>query len=254
MRALQKDDYLKFWDWLSGLRDLRVGREPEHDERRRLPRLRCYYRIKVRSSGYPHPLEAYVVEINSQGLRFHLKQSLPIGQHIELIYDSGKSISSMFVEVVWSQTRTTGQTLIGCLFDTQKDLSQTWAGHILEQLGFPSSNVLESLPPRQTIRYPAEIPAVAHCSDTSWKVTTVDIGAGGALVETSEPLPEDVTLEFFNPPGFKGRMRLVSKRLASRPSGKHNGTLCHLQWVYLTPQETRDLGKVLFAVLKSRSD
>lgn len=246
---------MKFWEWLNGLRELRVSREIEHDERRRLPRLRCYYRIRIRSMGYDKPLDGYVVEINSQGLRFHTTHQLSVGQRLELIYDSGKAPSSLMVTVVWTQTRLSGQTLIGCIFDLDKELSQTWAGHILNQLGFPSAKDLELLPPRQTIRYPAEIPAVAHGSTQSWKVITVDIGAGGALVETESHLPEDVTLEFNNPPGLRGRLRLVSRRLAVRPSARAGGSvLCHLQWVYLTPQETRDLGKILFAALKSRSE
>lgn len=258
---------MKFFQWLAGLRELRIARSVELDERRRLPRLRCYFKIDALDSngaGY----EAYLVEMNSQGVRFHCAHEFSIGQTLQLYYHNFNSPlarvapvkagevqapPSLPVRVIWSQNRRNTNSLMGCEFLLPPgELRESWAGYILQQLGFPVDQDPQSLSARQSIRYPAQIKARVRTQTATFEVQVLDLGAGGALVETDSSLPEDVALEIVDPPGLSSRLRLVCRCLNCRPSPEGR-MLCHLQWVYLTPMETRQLGVILFHLLRKGS-
>ena len=243
---------MKILQWLSGLRGLRIGRT-EHDERRRVPRLRCYFKVEAEAQSLPTQ-EAYVVEMNTQGLRFHCSHNYRIGQALHLRYPNPKPISSIPVKVIWSQNRRNANALMGCQFLLPPDqMKESWAGYILHQLGFPVEQDPDTLAARQAIRYPAQLEAMVQTAEATFPLTVLDLGAGGALVETKNPLPEDVVLDILDPPGLSAKLRLVCRCLNSRPSPVEGRVLCHLQWVYLTPQETKKLGVLLIQLLRQGS-
>ena len=253
---------MKFFQWLTGLRELRVARSLDHDERRRLPRLRCYFKIQVQDAGRQNH-EAFLVEMNSQGVRFHCAQEFQSGQTLHLHYCFAPTVpakagpkggSSLPVRVIWNRNRRHTNALMGCEFLLPPEqLRESWAGQILQQLGFPVGQDPRTLSARQSIRYPAHIiKARVQAPTLTTDVKVLDLGAGGALVETDVALPEDVVLEIIDPPGLTNRLRMVCRCLNCRP-GPDKKVLCHLQWVYLTPHETRQLGVLLFHLLRGES-
>ena len=84
-------------------------------------------------------------------------------------------------------------------------------------------------------------------------ITVLDIGRGGALIESTGEIGEGAILELPEPPGLSAKLRLVCRCINVRLSPVEGRLLCHLKWVYLTPDETKKLGLVLSRLATSQS-
>ncbi|MCA9793750.1 MAG: PilZ domain-containing protein [Candidatus Eremiobacteraeota bacterium] len=152
------------------------------EERRRRLRVRCYVKVDLGEVG-----RGIVTDLSMEGVRIKLSQPLAEGDEVSIRYhESGQG--DVRCRTVWTKQERE-QTVAGLAYhDSGENMRRSWVKYVLEGLGFDESKTFQR---RKHIRAEASIPARV-LSEPRQKGRVLNIGMGGALLETDTPLvPED---------------------------------------------------------------
>jgi len=152
-------------------------------ERRRTTRVDCCYQVECQ--GQAERFQASVINMGLGGLRLLTDHRLQPTDSVKIQQASG---GLMTVEVVWSRPRSPGEGFeAGVVY--REDLQQmedSWVKIALKRLGFESSSLFER---RRSPRFALSVDCNLVLGGVSFPCLMADLGLGGALVETSTPIP-----------------------------------------------------------------
>ncbi|MBM3460562.1 MAG: PilZ domain-containing protein [Armatimonadetes bacterium] len=192
-------------DILQGFRSLvftRLHAAHPPDQRRHLTRLRCLYRVSIRA--VQQDLRATVVDMGLQGMKVEVPQRLPAGALVSVRYlgsGTGRAfaLDAVTCRVMWCRKKRFLKTIeVGLAYqDTDANMEKSWVKYILRQIGFDIQSILDR---RKAVRVHALLRAdvtAAEGHGPPAEATVMNLGAGGALVETGQrvPLGRQVLLE-----------------------------------------------------------
>ncbi len=181
------------------------------EDRRQVIRLRCRYSVYI--IYRKKPLEATVVDMGVKGLRLDILHRLkpdsqvavlyraavrqkPVisAEDIEKDYQAAVADHGVVCRVAWCRRDPySGQIQTGIEFDdTPERMAKSWVKTILKETGFDRDSIHQK---RKNVRVPASIKY--ECDTISQGLargTVLNLGAGGALLQAEQELPDGVNL------------------------------------------------------------
>lgn len=180
-------------DILQGFRALVLARSTAEapDQRRRLTRLRCLYRVACSSEG--EDFRATVVDMGLKGMRLEVPRRLPAGALVSVRYlgsstaDRRFSVDTVHTRILWCRKKRFLRTIeIGVAYhDSEANMERSWVKYILRQIGFDIQSILDR---RKAVRVQALLRADLKGGRGLSEGTVINLGAGGALFETQTPV------------------------------------------------------------------
>ena len=151
-------------------------------ERRNTMRVDCCYQVEcTRPEG---SFKASVINMGLGGMRLLSAQEL---QAEECFSVQQADMGSLSVRVVWCRPRSTGDNFeTGVVYrDGLEQLENSWVKGALRRLGFETRSLYER---RRTLRARISVQADLTLAGKVYGCTMLDLGLGGALVETPKPI------------------------------------------------------------------
>jgi hypothetical protein len=151
-------------------------------ERRNTTRVDCCYQVEC---GHPQgSFRASVVNMGLGGMRLLCNQELQAEDCLSL---RQADMGSLSVRVVWCRARTSGDNFeCGVVYsDSLEQLENSWVKGALRRLGFEAKSLYER---RRTLRARTSVDADLSLAGKVYSCTILDLGLGGALVETARPI------------------------------------------------------------------
>lgn len=226
------------------------------EERRSLIRLRCRIPVTVASESEVH--QAVVTDLGVKGLQVKVATRLRPDDAIQVSHAAAPAEfehATLRCRVKWSRKRRMDrENLVGVVFEEPPEVVEnSWVRYVLNALGLDAEHVFQR---RSHIRVPASIMADIYSLDRhrldSGQV--VNLGVGGALLQTPERLQEglDVLVEL----GPYARLPVLGVRgrvLRSRGDSDLRAFLHCLQFCDPGPDEMSALGDYVIYLLKEAS-
>jgi hypothetical protein len=219
-------------------------------EKRRSLRVRSYAKVELELEGELH--KAVVTEIGVDGLRLKI-MDIPLDQAQELVISaqiSEEELESGPVRAAVAWTQKNGRdTIAGCRFvDSRENMRRSWVRFLLQEIGFDESRIYQR---RKHLRVDSAIPArlienqVGVCDGK-----VVNLGIGGALVETAEALTKGSSLELeMSLWRILPTLRLPARVLDSRPDALSGQHLSSLQFANLESPQIKTLGNYIINMI-----
>ena len=233
-------------DLIQGLLRL-VPREVPTEERRETLRLYCDVEVLLWIEGQIH--QAKVLDVHMTGLCLESLEPLKAGQKVSLARDDfGHPWEG---RVLWCKPRNKAKGyLIGVGYPSDPEmLRNSWLQPALLAVGFQSELLGEK---RRLLRVPCkEMPCILSGLDgeTSLTARLRNLSLGGAQLETSQALPEKLSLQLLTE-AKKGIPKLeVRAKVIYAHEAKDGTWLCGLRF---QAREEADIRKVMAALLTSR--
>ena len=149
-------------------------------ERRQTTRIECCYQVLC-----SHPVdswEASVVDMGLGGLRLRSARAAETGDRL-VLRQTDNAFGDIQVEVVWARQVEDSQREFGVVYRCDvESMERSWAKDALRRLGFEKSALYER---RRHVRRQTTASATLQINPSqSAEATILDLGLGGALVET----------------------------------------------------------------------
>ena len=225
-------------DFLNGFLSLVQGKGDSwaFEERRKgLIRLRCHYKCMISQDQQRVP--STITDLGQGGLALTTSQPLNIGQKL-LVFcpfiDLEGPCAAVQGTVCWSRT-------LGALHKAGLSYtvnSDSWVYAILQMLGFPEQKGASQ---RRWARADCSLPA--QIGEFSVKVH--NLGVGGALIESPQPLPEGPSPIVIGP-----YLKLQPLHLEGAVNHQRNEALQGFEFHNLTQPQVKLLGLYLKALLR----
>lgn len=256
-------------DIISGFVSLFTPTEVPQEDRRRVIRLRCRYSVYCIEGEKVN--KATVIDMGLQGLRLETPEKYKTGSKVSLVYRGAagqraevsmseitKDVAAAYekgvlCDVSWcdkdrySKVIQTGVTYS----DTPRRMSKSWVKTILKEIGFDEETIFQR---RKIIRVTSAIPCRVEYGKKSIPGRAVNLGAGGALVQTNEGVNEE-TLVKINIGPYKSHKQLrLSGMVRTRRFDVPTNT--HLQGIRFeapSSDEADLLGRYVIDLLKEQT-
>lgn len=241
---------------LLGLVTPRAEEDLSAEERRELIRLRCRIPVTVASEAEVH--QAVVTDLGLKGLQVKVGARLRPEEQVQVTHASAPDEfehATLRCRVKWTRKRRMDrENLVGLLFDESPEVVEgSWVRYVLNALGLDEEHVFQR---RAHIRASASIMADIYDLDRRRLDSgqLVNLGLGGALVQTPERLQEglDVLVEV-GPLNRLPVLELEGRVLRSRGDSDLRGFLHSIQFRDLGPDEMSALGDYVIHLLKEAS-
>lgn len=166
-------------------------------EKRRALRVRSYARAQIHVQG-GESYKAVIIELGLDGLRLKsMDAPLQVGQALEVCYalpPEGAEAGPVKAQICWVN-KVGRDTIVGCKYaDSRENMRRSWVRFLLQELGFDESRLFQR---RKFIRVDAAIPArlIDGEGRSLCEARVVNIGIGGALLETTGGLEKGLSLD-----------------------------------------------------------
>ncbi|MCA9793674.1 MAG: PilZ domain-containing protein [Candidatus Eremiobacteraeota bacterium] len=251
-------------DILSGFVALFQSESYDGVDRRKVIRLRCRYSVYVLYKK--QILTATAVDMGLQGIRLDVREKLKKGTPAVLLYRGAvgqkpvltlpdiqrdleaASQEGVHCEVTWChQDRYSKKIQAGVRYvDTPQRMSRSWVKKILREIGFDESTIFQR---RKIVRVMASIPYETRTPDGPVKGLVLNLGAGGALLQSDSPLPTILKLHI-GPYKNMEYLNISGKVVTCRHEPTSNSFLQGIRFQGTTPAEVELLGKYIMSLLK----
>ncbi len=218
-------------------------------ERRRLVRLSCEYDVNCYQGN--QIFHATIRDISLGGMKIELTRQLEQGSLLEISNPDpvdGKSDKRVTAQVRWFRVNSNGKAEAGLQFvDPPEVLGRSWVVSLLNKVGMQSQVFNQRKYTRAVADFGVDI--VAENGDV-YEGRCVDLGLGGALIETVPDFEEGDTVTFrclsF---GIHGRLEAKSKIVKVKEKTDDYGTYA-VEFVDLDAATTKLLGRYVVDLLK----
>lgn len=223
-------------EFLGGFLSLVQGRHWGFEERRQgLIRLRCSYKC-IYTAGKER-LPGTITDLGEGGLALAHAAALSQGDRVKVFcpfIDLDGPCAAVEGSVCWTQPAKKGHRS-GLSITVTPD---SWVSAILQLLGFPGQGEPSK---RRWIRADCKLPARLG----EQEVQIHNLGVGGALIESTQPLPDGVSRIVIGP-----FLKLEPLRVEGSVTHLRNENLHGFQFTDLTPPQLKLLGVYLKALLR----
>lgn len=153
-------------------------------ERRNTTRVDCCYQVEC--TGPPGTFKASVTNMGLGGMRLLTEEELRPEDCLN-IQQTDMGWGSLSVRVVWCRPRASGDNFeAGVVYrDGLQELENSWVKGALQRLGFETNSLYER---RRTLRARTQVEAGLKVAGKMYTCTMLDLGLGGALVETAKSI------------------------------------------------------------------
>ncbi|HXE73059.1 MAG TPA: PilZ domain-containing protein [Candidatus Nitrosotenuis sp.] len=175
---------------VEGLKALVQGRGGSSvEDKRRLIRLRCHF--KVTCAQERRAFEAAVTDMGLGGMRLKVPERLKPGERVTVTNPAveGKGLlDSVRCAVVWCRKQRHSEQLeVGVRYDdTPANMARSWVKFVLRNLGFDERAIYQK---RKNIRAATSLPCHMELTSGKTEGRVVNLGVGGALVQSDYELP-----------------------------------------------------------------
>lgn len=223
------------------------------EERRRLIRLRCAY--KVQCVVEQQQFEGQILDMGLNGMRLKVSQRLKPGGNIFVFHPtSNNQVENEYVLclVRWSRKRRDSDDFESGLqyADTPGNMRRSWVKFLLKELGFDERAIYTR---RKSIRAESSLPALMVAPDgTELEGTVLNLGAGGALFESDTVFASQTRVNLkVGPLGNLKPIWLPGVVLHSKQSEELEPYLTSIRFEELKARQVRSLGQYVLHLLKS---
>jgi c-di-GMP-binding flagellar brake protein YcgR len=244
----------KFKQLLEGaLAFFQVRATSKAEERRRLIRLRCDY--KVQCVVDQEQFEANILDMGLNGMRLRMNHKLKPGSNV-FVYHPTRSdrVENEYVlcMVCWSRKRRDSEELeTGLQYaDTPGNMRRSWVKFLLKELGFDERAIYTR---RKSIRAEASMNGLLTGDDgRELEGTVLNLGAGGALFESEDIFPPSSKIKLrVGPMGSLRVLWLPGIVLHSKRSHEEEPYLTSVRFEDLKAGQVRQLGQYVLHLLKA---
>ncbi len=250
-------------DIISGFVSLFQENAPDED-RRKVIRLRCRYSVYMIYKK--QVLTCTAVDMGLQGIRLDMREKVKPGTRVALLYrgavgqkpvlkladvtrDLEDSIQNgVRCAVLWcQQNRYSKKIQAGLRYaDSPERMSKSWVKKILREIGFDEETIFQR---RKIIRVAASLPYEARSGETRLKGVVINLGAGGALIQSEQVLPD--ILELAIGPYKNNDTLCIRGRVVTRRHEPHSNIwLNGIRFGSPSQEEVELLGKYVVGLLK----
>lgn len=177
------DGGTRTWRLLSGLEAFAVEKV---DERRRFARIYCNFDTTVLAEGAQ--VRGTVLDVGLGGIRMELESELEAESDVRIECPESEA-GSLPCQVLWCQRLEAKQRFTaGLRFAGEpREFCESWVGHLLWQLGYCGPHVWNSAG-----SCGAGTPVSLEVGEASLRGVVHNLGLGGVLLSTPDPLPGGV--------------------------------------------------------------
>ena len=245
----------KFKQLLEGaLAFFQVRATSKSEERRRLIRLRCDY--KVQCVVEQQQFEAHILDMGLNGMRLRMAHRLKPGSNVFVYHPSrSERVENEYVLclVRWSRKRRDSEELeTGLQYaDTPGNMRRSWVKFLLKELGFDERAIYTR---RKSIRAASSMPGLLTTVDGGREVegTVLNLGAGGALLESASTFaPASKVKLRVGPLGPLRMLWLPGIVVHSKQPQSEGPHLTSIRFEDLKAGQVRQLGQYVLNLLKS---
>ncbi len=243
-------------DLIGGLMALfqgRGGKTPE--ERRRLIRLKCSYDVTAIVGDRTMPARA--IDVGLYGMRLEMRDRLRSGSSLYVHHPKPShrfDNEHVLCEVRWCRRKPKSPNLeVGVQYaDTPGNMRRSWVKFLLKELGFDERAIYTR---RKAIRAPASITGEMRDGQTTIPGTILNLGVGGALVQSANSYAPGSSLRLrvgpykrFKPLDLEGTI------ISTRKQDESEGYLTSIRFGSVTPSQVRLLGDYVIDLLRDATD
>ena len=240
------------------------------EDRRRVIRLRCRYSVFI--IDHKAISKGTVVDMGLQGLRLETQKKFKPETKVSLVYRGAAGQRAEVTLAELSRDReAAARTGVRCRVswctkdkfsknmqtgvryaDTPARMSKSWVKTILKEIGFDEDSIFQR---RKIIRVVSQIPTKVEVGSKK-KVSgrTVNLGAGGALLQAPEGIAEGSTVRLTIGPYKKFKLLEISGTVCTSrfdvPTSSH---LHGVRFTAPTEQELDLLGQYVIDLLKEQT-
>jgi c-di-GMP-binding flagellar brake protein YcgR len=229
-----------------------VRSQSKADERRRLIRLRCDY--KVQCVVDQQQFSAQIRDMGLNGMRLRMSEKLKPGTNIFVYHPSNtQRVENEYVLclVRWSRKHKDSEDFdVGLQYaDTPGNMRRSWVKFLLKELGFDERAIYTR---RKSIRADSAMEGVINADGQEFKGMVLNLGAGGALFETDTHFAPNTKVQLrVGPLGSLKAIWLPGILLHSKESEESTTQLASIRFVDLKPGQVRSLGQFVLQLLRS---
>jgi len=223
------------------------------EERRRLIRLRCAY--KVQCVVDQQQFEGQIMDMGLNGMRLRVEQRLKPGGNIFVFHPtSHNQVENEYVLclVRWSRKRRDSEDFeTGLQYaDTPGNMRRSWVKFLLKELGFDERAIYTR---RKSIRAESSLPALMVAPDgCELEGTVLNLGAGGALFESDTAFAAHTRVNLkVGPLGNLKPIWLPGVVLHSKQAEEMEPYMTSIRFEELKARQVRSLGQYVLQLLKS---
>ncbi|MFA5506787.1 MAG: PilZ domain-containing protein, partial [Vulcanimicrobiota bacterium] len=218
-------------------------------ERRRLVRLSCEYEVNCYQGN--QIFHATIRDISLGGMKIEATRQLEQGSHLEVSNPArkeGQEDQRVTAQVRWFRVNNDGKAEAGLQFvDPPEVLGRSWVVSLLNRVGMQSQVFNQRKYTRAVADFPVDI---VTQDDNVYEGRCVDLGLGGALVDTAPIFEAGDTVTFrclsF---GIHGLLEAESKIVKVKDMTEDYGTYA-LEFQNLDAATTKLLGRYVVDLLK----
>ena len=251
LRKVQKSDEVKTRQEVLSVLESTVPAEMRQvvSERRRLVRLSCEYDVNCYQGN--QIFHATIRDISLGGMKIEVTKQLEQGSELEVSNPNptaGKGDQRVTAQVRWFRVNNAGKAEAGLQFvDPPEVLGRSWVVSLLNRVGMQSQVFNQ----RKYTRAVADFPVDVISNDGEvYEGRCVDLGLGGALVDSAPVFEEGDTLLFrclsF---GIHGKLEAKSKVVKVKEMTDDYGSYA-LEFYDLDAATTKLLGRYVVDLLK----
>lgn len=256
-------------DIISGFVSLFQPDKANHEDRRRVIRLRCRY--SVYCIDLKEITTATVIDMGLQGLRLETNKQLKPGIRVSLVYrgaagqrpvvslakieqDRQAAIDSgVRCKVTWSHYDKFSKVMqSGVTYaDTPERMSNSWVKKILREIGFDEASIFQR---RKIVRVVSSIGCRVRMGSGGMPGRVVNMGAGGALLQAEEAITEGSTV-FLNIGPYKKLepLEVSGCVVTARFDAATSSWLHGCRFVGMNSAQTELLGRYVVTLLKEQT-
>lgn len=240
-----------FIDGLKGLVKSSAPEDWEYQERRQLVRLECQFDIEGKTEA-GKKFKGQIVDMGMKGMKLKTFEQVKSGDVLFITYPIPiieVPNATMRCKVLWTQTRSRDYVMfVGLQYaEDEKTMARSWAKYVLKQLGFSKERIYQK---RKFARAECFVPAkMAYGAGKVVDGRLYNLGVGGALVESPEPLADGTPIELRVGPYEDLPHCSLPGRVASRRAEARR-FLHGIEFADLNAAQTRILGRYLFHLLR----
>ena len=251
LRKVQNSDEVKTRQEVLSVLESTVPAEMRQvvSERRRLVRLSCEYDVNCYQGN--QIFHATIQDISLGGMKIEVTKQLEQGSELEVSNPNpteGKGDQRVTAQVRWFRVNNAGKAEAGLQFvDPPEVLGRSWVVSLLNRVGMQSQVFNQRKYTRAVADFPVDI--ISNDGEV-YEGRCVDLGLGGALVDTAPVFEEGDTLLFrclsF---GIHGKLEAKSKVVKVKEMTDDYGTYA-LEFYNLDAATTKLLGRYVVDLLK----
>jgi hypothetical protein len=228
-----------------------VRSQSKSDERRRLIRLRCDYKVQCVVDQLQ--FSAQIRDMGLNGMRLRMAEKLKPGSNIFVYHPSNtQRVENEYVLclVRWSRKHKDSDDFdVGLQYaDTPGNMRRSWVKFLLKELGFDERAIYTR---RKSIRADSAMEGVLSYDGQEFHGMVLNLGAGGALFETDANFAPNTKVQLrVGPLGSLKPIWLPGVLLHTK-EGDDGALLASIRFQDLKPGQVRSLGQFVLQLLRS---